>query len=371
MRWPKNRQKVLLALNREAMIYYHKMLLKSSQALEYLATRGFEKIGELATRYQIGYAPTRDEGLGFVPYILKRGVYGVNDREELERALVAAGLAKRLPNGRLVDFFYGRMTFPVAKKGSLDLLTDPDAVIVGFGGRYVPRPEKDEEDAQPPKWLNTPETTVFTKRSILYGYSWGAAEISVQRKIILLEGYLDVIRVREAGFTYVAASLGTSLTEEHIRLFPGSTNRRRLRVYISTDDDDAGWKSAWRSSRLIFACRPDAEVRIARPIDGLDPDELILKYGPDAFQSVLDRAVTPLARHLMDVRESTASLRLKSVTDVLRDAPRLLSPSVEDHQRDIEFLQQWLREQCKVHIPINKLISIVEERVERNTVTDE
>lgn len=371
MRWPQNRRKVLLALNREAMGYYHRMLMRSSRALEYLGTRGFEGVDRVATRYQIGYAPTRDEGVGFVPYILKRGVFGVSGQEELERALVASGLAKRLKNGRLVDFFYGRMTFPVAERGSLDLLTDPNAAIVGFGGRYVPRPDKEKGDSQPPKWLNTPETTVFTKRSLLYGYSWGAAEIAAERKVVLLEGYLDVIQAREAGFEYVAASLGTSLTKQHIKLFPSSTKRKTLRVYISTDDDEAGRRSAWRSSRLLFLHRPDAEVRIARPIDGLDPDDLILKHGPEGFQSVLDQAVTPLVRHLLDVKEAGIAARLKGVTDALRDAPGLLGSSLKDRRDDIAFLHQWLKEQYKIHIPVNKLAAILEERAERGETTDE
>lgn len=363
--WNPNRRGDLIALNRAAAAHWERTLRRTPHAFEYLESRGFSDPEAIAKRYRIGYAPTRDDSTpGFVHEVLRRGFGPIPDRAELERALIAAGLATRHEeSGRLRDFMYGRLIFPIADRGTLADFCSDEAHIVGFGGRYVPRAGVQDDGDGPPKWLNTRETMVFAKRSVLYGDSWAQEALKATREAILLEGYIDVIQVREAGFPTAMATLGTALTESHIKRLPVSTRSKTLTVYISTDDDAPGRKSAMRSAELIFSERPDARVRIARPVDGLDPDDLILQHGPAAFQRVLDQAMTPVARHLADVgAEFNENLRtLRSLVAIVQDVRGRLSPEFEDRRRDIQAILDWLEHHYGTMIPVNTLRRVLEE----------
>lgn len=355
---------LIVALNEAAMRYWHRRLLRTPHALEYLASRGFADPEALAIKYQIGYAPTREDGgRGFVLDLMRRGRFpGIEDRDQLERVLLAAGLAKRVgKSGRLVDFFYGRLVFPIVDRGTLADLRTMGAQVVGFGGRWVPRSDPapaekgDSERRSPPKWLNTPETPIFKKKSILYGFSWGYEAIKASRQVILLEGYLDVIQAHEAGFHEAVATLGTSLTSEHIAKLPPSTQRKRLSVLICTDDDPAGHRSAYRSAALIFKERPDAAVRIARPPQGLDPDDLIRLHGPEAFRRILDAAMSPVARYLADSPPGRSAAGLAGLIEDGRALRGRLSPDPTERIEDLKAVHRWLREHHGVVVPVHTL----------------
>lgn len=362
--WNPARIRVLYDLNRAAMRYWRAVLDKTPHAMDYLAARGFAEPEAVADRYGIGYAPTRtDSRPGFVHEVLRRGFEGTEKGEDLERALVAAGLATRpATGGGLRDFMYGRLVFPIAARGTLAELTGPEAVVVGFGGRRVPSGESGEDGDGPPKWLNTREGAAFTKRQILYGLSWAHDALLASRDLVLLEGYLDVIQVREAGFATAVATLGTALTDEHVSRLPTSTRTKTLTVYLSTDDDDAGRASAVRSAELLFRTRPDARVRIAHPTGGLDPDDLIRTHGAAAFQAVLDQALTPARQHLSDLgrRPSDGVATLRSLVEIVQDVRGLLSPSAEDRREDLDALQQWLEQHYGALIPVHTLRRVLE-----------
>jgi DNA primase len=310
---------VLYALNRAAMQYWHQRLLESDEVLAYVESRGWPDPRALARRYGLGWAPGFGERApSFVRHVLRKDFEGTTGRADLERALIAAGLAKRNREGRIRDHFFGRLIFPVADRGTLDQLWDAEARIAGFGGRYVPREAAPPppEGREPPKYLNTPEGPTYPKRRLLYGLSWAAPAISRLGEAVVFEGYMDAIRVWEAGFAHSVAQCGTALTPEHIEGLVRaagvykedaeacrSTQMRRwgrpLEVVLATDEDDAGRRAADRGAREVALA--GYRVRIASFEGGKDPDELLKGSGPGGtalFQGVLDAAATPAVAYL-------------------------------------------------------------------------
>jgi DNA primase len=360
-RWPASRRSVLINLNRAAMQFWHQCLLDSPIALEFLASRGFSDPVAVARRYGLGYAPVWADGQrGFVQHVLRRSFPGTEGREDLVAALIAAGLARKWEDDdRIRDFFYGRLMFPIADRGSLPELWTEKGRVVAFGGRYVPRPgdEEDTEKGPPPKWLNTSDTPVFHKRAVLYGLSWADKAIRVDKRVAVLEGYLDVIQVAEAGFPAVVATLGTSLTEDHLKRLPPSTSARALRIFVASDDDEAGRKAAFRAAQIAFSQRPDAEVRIARPADGLDPDDLVRQRGGAAFMAMLDEASTPVSRIIADLPPASGAL-----ADLVREVRRLqgwISVQAHDRAADVHTVAAHLQARYGARFPVRTLESLL------------
>jgi DNA primase catalytic core len=307
---------LLLHLNGAAMRYWHDSLLASPRTLQYLADRGWSDPAALAARYQLGLAIGKgDEGEGFVRHLLRNKSLwdGVTDRLVIEEALIDAGLARRHDSGRLLDYFYGRLIFPIARSGTLDTLRA--AEIVGFGGRVLPWAVESRPDGGegPPKYLNTRTTALFDKGKLLYGGAWAEESIRKIRKAVIVEGYMDLLRVREAGFNHVVAQCGTALTPAHVGIIIKAArldrsgygpNGIRLEVTLATDTDAAGRRAAERGARLIMAGR--AVARVATFDGGKDPDDLIRQAGEQGhhvFSRVLESAVTPAIRYLDEQAE--------------------------------------------------------------------
>jgi DNA primase len=306
----KGRREILAALNREAMEHAHGLLLRSPRVLDYLVSRGWPEPERMASRYRLGFAPGREDGEpGFVREILRRRSLpaGVADRAALEEALLLAGLARRSESGKVYDYFYGRLLFPVAATRRLEEISQ--AEIVAFGGRILPWAESAGAGGDgPPKYLNTPATPVFDKGKILYGLSWAESAIRKTRRAVIVEGYLDLIRVREAGFETAVAQCGTALTPDHVRLLARAARMQpsgyaaggeRLSVTLATDADAAGRRAAERGARLIM--RAQCVARIARFQGGKDPDDLIRDAGVDGralFERALADAATPAVDYL-------------------------------------------------------------------------
>jgi DNA primase len=225
-------------------------------ARAYLADRGMKD--EVVGRFRIGYAPGDGQGL-------VRQMAGLDfEKEALEKSGLIIYDAER---GRPYDRFRRRIIFPIANDAGK---------VVAFAGRAL-------GDDQP-KYLNSPETAIYTKSRLLYHLDRAAQAIRKLDYAILVEGYVDCIAVAASGIENVVASCGTSLTEGHIRLL----SRYTRRVVVNYDPDSAGVAATERSLALLLEAGFEAKV-LALP-GGLDPDEFIRKQGVKAYGELLGKA---------------------------------------------------------------------------------
>jgi len=249
-----------------ASTHFHQ-LLKTSPSAEaarrYLVDRG---IGEaIIDAFQLGYAPA---GPSYLLSWMSKGGYAEAD-------VCGAGLATDPARGRVVDMFRDRVTFPIL---------DPHGRAIAMGGRML-------GDGQP-KYLNSPETSVFSKRNNLYGLFQARSALRSD-PAILVEGYMDVVALHQAGFPQAVASLGTSLTAEQANLL----RRYSESCVLAYDADNAG-QSATTKGIEIFETA-SLPVRVIELPAGEDPDSLIRKCGQAAFRERLD-AARGIVEHLME-----------------------------------------------------------------------
>jgi DNA primase len=263
--------------------FYTEQLARESRARDYLAKRGLT--AATCERFAIGYA------LDSWNELLRR--FGASDPER--RRLTDAGLIVERERGagregeRYYDRFRDRVIFPIR---------DARGRVIAFGGRVI--------DAGEPKYLNSPETALFHKGRELYGlYETRRARRSLDR-LVVVEGYMDVVSLHQAGVDYAVATLGTATTVEHFRrifrLVPA--------VVFAFDGDRAGRAAAWRAlQQALPEAREGREIRFLFLPQGEDPDTLILAEGRAAFEERLARAV-PLSEYL--VRELSEQADLSS-----------------------------------------------------------
>ncbi|HWY43470.1 MAG TPA: DNA primase [Candidatus Sulfotelmatobacter sp.] len=253
---------VLVEMHREAQSFFVKQLegtLEGKAARAYLEDRGLDK--ETISRFGIGYAPSGGD-------MLLRHL----KIKYSEKFLVESGLISRDQNGgRLFDRFRRRITFPIANES---------AKIVAFGARAL-------GDDQP-KYLNSPETPIYSKSNVLYHLDRAKDALRRQDFAILVEGYMDAIAVARAGFGNVVASCGTALAESQIKLLGRFTKR----VVVNYDPDVAGQAATERSLSALL--EQDFEVRVlALPAIGdkkADPDLFIREKGAEGYQKQLKEA---------------------------------------------------------------------------------
>jgi DNA primase len=252
---------VLVEMHREAQSFFAKQLevtLEGKAARAYLEDRGLDK--DTITRFGIGYAPSGGD-------LLLRHLKS----KYSEKLLVDSGLVSRDQGGRLFDRFRRRITFPISNESGK---------IVAFGCRAL----GDEQ----PKYLNSPETPIYSKSNVLYHMDRAKEGIRRQDFAILVEGYMDAIAVARAGISNVVASCGTSLADPQIKLLGRFTRR----VIVNYDPDVAGQTATERS--LVLLLEQDFEVRVlALPPVGnkkADPDLFIREMGKDAYLKLLKEA---------------------------------------------------------------------------------
>ncbi|MER3428610.1 MAG: DNA primase [Pyrinomonas sp.] len=239
----------LLALNALALEWWEDQLQRTPEALRYLAHRGITEATRRA--FRLGFAPDRWDGL--VAHLKSRGATS----EELERS----GLAVKRETGGIYDRFRGRLIFPV-----LDLRGQP----VAFGGRAI------APDVEP-KYLNSPETPLYIKGRHLFGLNLTREAIRQRGFAILVEGYLDLIALYQAGVQNAAASLGTALTSEQAKLL----GRFARKCVINYDGDRAGREAARRAIEILLA--EGFEVKVLLLPDNADPDEFIKSFGVEEY----------------------------------------------------------------------------------------
>ena len=232
-----------------------------------------ERLGGAGMRYLHGerglsIATIKHFGLGFAPEsfnMLTDHMHRLGFRDE---ELIAACLCgKSQKTGRAYDYFRNRVIFPII---------DPSGNVVAFGGRVM--------DDSKPKYLNSSDTPAFKKSRQLFALNF--AKNCCAERMVLCEGYMDVIALHAAGFEYAVATLGTAITPDHARIFSKYTQK----VIISYDSDEAGQNAANKAMRILGEVGMD--VRVLKMNGAKDPDEFIRKFGADRFRQVLDQSRT-------------------------------------------------------------------------------
>jgi DNA primase len=269
---PKRADEPLYELMKNVARYYVEALAKEPRARDYVVRRGLTP--ETCERFGIGYAPNSWNEL------LRR--FGGN--EAARKALSEAGMIIERERGQVregdrhYDRFRDRLMFPIR---------DARGRVIAFGGRII--------DAGEPKYLNSPETVLFHKGRELYGlYETRRARTNLSR-LLIVEGYMDTVRLHQAGIDYAVATLGTATTPEHLRrLF-----RLVPSVVFAFDGDRAGRAAAWRAlQQALPEVREGREIRFLFLPDGHDPDTLVGEEGKDAFEARLHDAL-PLSEYLV------------------------------------------------------------------------
>ena len=247
--------------------WYRQQLKGNTRAVEYLKGRGLT--GEIAKRYALGYAPDSWQGL--------EAVFGPYTNDEVAKTLVEGGLliqgeqSEGVPVKRY-DRFRDRIMFPIR---------NPKGQTIGFGGRILDQGE--------PKYLNSPETPLFSKGNTLYGLFEARQAIRAQEYVLVCEGYMDVVALAQLGFPNAVATLGTACTANHVRMLLRQTDK----VVFSFDGDSAGQRAA---QRALEACLPlmsdDKEIRFLFLPTEHDPDSYVRAYGATAFEKVIKEAMS-------------------------------------------------------------------------------
>jgi DNA primase len=260
----------LLDLLRDAARYYRLQLREhpqSGRVVDYLKGRGIT--GEIAHEFGLGFAPDGWDNL----------LRALGKDDAGREALTRAGLAVKKENGGYYDRFRDRIMFPIE---------DYRGRVVGFGGRVIDKGE--------PKYLNSPETALFHKGRELYGLHHAREAVKRENRVLVVEGYMDVVMLAQFGVDFAVATLGTATTRDHLeRLF-----RHAPEVIFSFDGDRAGREAAWRAlENALPVLREGRQISFLFLPEGEDPDTLVRKEGREAFLARIKTAV-PLPDYLFD-----------------------------------------------------------------------
>ena len=273
-----------------AASFYQNLLLNhpaAGPARAYAEKRGITQ--STVETFQVGFAPDSFDALG--NYLLGRGYTSAE--------LVEAGLVAERDSGGHYDRFRNRLVFPIR---------DAKGDVVGFGGRAL--------GDNTPKYLNSPQSAVFDKSTILYGFDLARSHIQRSGQVVIVEGYMDVVIAHQAGQSNVVGTIGTALTDHHAELL----KRIAKRVILSLDPDTAGDLAALKGSEVLqehadkivvpirgergmlgVERRSQVEIRIMQLPRGMDPDELLLSDGGPAKWDALREEALPLVDHVINV----------------------------------------------------------------------
>ena len=320
---PENQQRrSLLQLHSKAAELYHHILVNTKigePALNYLLERGLTQ--ELIETFQIGFAPQKRD---FLSQVFKN--------EQLDETLFEpSGLFVQRDNGTFLDRFYQRIMFPI---------NDPQGNVIAFSGRLLKTADFPGDEM--PKYLNSPETTLFNKRETLFNFDKARKEIRKENTVLLFEGFMAAW---QSGVKSGVASMGTSLTNEQIRRL----ERVAKEVVICYDGDNAGVQATNRAIQLLQE-NSHFDLSIVSIPEKLDPDEYVRKYGAEAFQNLANHGRETVFSFKMNYHRLTRNMnnekeQLDYVNELLRELTNVQSPLERDR-----YLNQIAQEfQLSVH----------------------
>lgn len=239
--------------------FYQQQLRQSPQAIQYLKQRGLT--GQIAKQFCLGFSLNSWDNL----------IKAIGNTKEQFNDLITAGLILKNNHGKYYDRFRDRVMFPIRDKAGH---------VIGFGGRVI--------DNSLPKYLNSPETKLFHKGKELYGLYEARISNRELNYIIVVEGYMDVIALAQAGITQVVATLGTATTNNHIQ----QLSRYTQKIIFCFDGDKAGKAAAWRALEITLPILQEGmQVHFLFLPDGEDPDSMIKKENTAGFLQRVDQAI--------------------------------------------------------------------------------
>lgn len=317
----------ILEINREAARFYHGCLVGEGgrEGLSYLRSRGLTD--HTIRHFGLGYAPSSRFAL--TDHLTKLG-YSKEEQVQANVAFVSRN------GSRLVDRFAGRVMFPI-----IDLRGN----VIAFGGRIL----TDEK----PKYLNTADTLVFKKSSNLFAMNF--AKNCKDDRLLLVEGYMDVIALHQAGFTNAVATLGTALTQEQAQLM----SRYVSEVVVSYDADEAGQRAAQRAIHFLRNCGVNVKVLVVP--DGKDPDEYIRSHGEQGairFRQMLENSDNDVQYQLSKLKSRYNLREPAGQVAYLNGAAEILAELDNPMERDVyagRLAQEMNIDRTAVQLQINKL----------------
>lgn len=317
----------MLEINREAARFYHGCLVGEGgrEGLSYLRSRGLTD--HTIRHFGLGYAPPSRFAL--TDHLTKLG-YSKEEQVQANVAFVSRN------DSRLVDRFAGRVMFPI-----IDLRGN----VIAFGGRIL----TDEK----PKYLNTADTLVFKKSSNLFAMNF--AKNCKDDRLLLVEGYMDVIALHQAGFSNAVATLGTALTQEQAQLM----SRYVSEVVVSYDADEAGQRAAQRAIHFLRNCGVNVKVLVVP--DGKDPDEYIRSHGEQGairFRQMLENSDNDVQYQLSKLKSRYNLREPAGQVAYLNGAAEILAELDNPMERDVyagRLAQEMNIDRTAVQLQINKL----------------
>jgi DNA primase len=291
--------------NQVANEYFQKNFYRENpgkKARQYLNKRGFDP--EIIKQFSLGYAP--DDWEGFIRFAKTKDM-------EMEVLNQAGLVVPRSESSGFYDRFRNRIIFPIFNLSGK---------VVGFGGRVL-------DDKDEPKYLNSPETPIYQKGKILYGLNFSKDEIRKKGSAVLVEGYVDLLSLYQAGIKNVVASSGTAFTPDQARLL----SRYAERIYLLFDADTAGQSATFRSVDLLFS--EGVEVFVVSLPKGEDPDSFVKKLGAEELAKKIEQAQTFIDFKRSSLPKDFEELSLKEQEKVIFDLAETAKKITDDLRRNL------------------------------------
>ncbi len=311
-------------VNEFAAEFYHQNLYKpqAKMAQEYVKKRKLSN--ETLKSFKIGFSGKFDE----LYNELKK--QGFEEREILE-----SGLVNKNENGKYIDRYRNRLMFPIC---------DVRGKVIAFGGRVL--------DDSKPKYINSPENVVYSKGRHLFGLNV-AKKYDIKKRLLIVEGYMDVISLHQRGIHNVVASLGTALTQQQGYLLRNNTEQ----IILSYDSDEAGQAAKVRAMEILM--NMGCDIRVLQMEGAKDPDEYVIKYGNARFTNLVDKAISVIEFKVKILKQN---LNLENVNDkikFLNETAKIISKIESSIEREI-YIEKIAKEydisKEAIYAEVNKLI---------------
>ncbi|MBP3256252.1 MAG: DNA primase [Clostridia bacterium] len=309
-------------INQIASEFYHENLYKptAKKAQEYVKKRKLDNA--TLKNFLIGYSPLNNE------------LYAtLKEKGFTEKEILSSNLVYKTQDGKFIDRFRGRLMFPIQ---------DVRNRVIAFGGRVLMEEEErkklEESGKKTPKYINSQEGIVYSKGRNLYGLNVAKKYESKMKKIIIVEGYMDAISLHQRGIHNVVASLGTALTEGQGHLLRNNSEQ----VIIGYDSDGAGQAATMRGLEILqnMGC----DIRILQIEGAKDPDEFVIKYGPERFLKYVDNSISLVEfkiknlRVNLDIEQANDKIKfLKEIANVLTKIDNEIEKEVYIEKISLEY----------------------------------